>query len=159
MQIPTWSHLQTDFLQQLSCRISQRVNDYVCAVPAHVDRGLNTMLQTASGCRPFQMRPLIGETEWRYRCQRGRVSIRPCFGGSRPVVDAGLVDLYNRPPIVQRFLHLHRATPGHVSIKIESGSCPHHRRLYSSPGTDTRTDWCSSGTTTSPRALTRKPTC
>ena len=152
--IPTWSHLQTDFLQQLTAAGYPRESiDYVLCTHLHVDHvGWNTMLVDGEWLPTFpNARYLIGETEWRYwdanedESQYGSV----LADSVRPVVDAGLVDLVATDHQLCTEVSLQSTpghTPGHVSIKIESagqsalitGDCIHH------PVQMTRTDWCSS---------------
>ena len=67
--IPTWSHLQTDFLQQLVTAGYPRESiDYVLCTHLHVDHvGWNTMLIDGEWVPTFtNARYLIGETEWHY---------------------------------------------------------------------------------------------
>ena len=152
--IPTWSHLQTDFLQQLTAAGYPRESiDYVLCTHLHVDHvGWNTMLVDGEWLPTFpNARYLIGETEWRYwDANEDESQYGPVLADSvRPVVDAGLVDLVATDHQLCTEVSLHSTpghTPGHVSIKIESagqsalitGDCIHH------PVQMTRTDWCSS---------------
>ena len=96
--IPTWSHLQTDFLQQLTAAGYPRESiDYVLCTHLHVDHvGWNTMLVDGEWLPTFpNARYLIGETEWRYwDANEDESEYGPVLADSvRPVVDAGLVDL------------------------------------------------------------------
>ena len=152
--IPTWSHLQTDFLQQLTAAGYPRESiDYVLCTHLHVDHvGWNTMLVDGEWLPTFpNARYLIGETEWRYwDAYEDESQYGPVLADSvRPVVDAGLVDLVATDHQLCTEVSLQSTpghTPGHVSIKIESagqsalitGDCIHH------PVQMTRTDWCSS---------------
>ena len=152
--IPTWSHLQTDFLQQLTAAGYPRESiDYVLCTHLHVDHvGWNTMLVDGEWLPTFpNARYLIGETEWRYwDANEDESQHGPVLADSvRPVVDAGLVDLVATDHQLCTEVSLQSTpghTPGHVSIKIESagqsalitGDCIHH------PVQMTRTDWCSS---------------
>ena len=152
--IPTWSHLQTDFLQQLTAAGYPRESiDYVLCTHLHVDHvGWNTMLVDGEWLPTFpNARYLIGETEWRYwDANEDESQYGPVLADSvRPVVDAGLVDLVATDHQLCAEVSLQSTpghTPGHVSIKIESagqsalitGDCIHH------PVQMTRTDWCSS---------------
>ena len=152
--IPTWSHLQTDFLQQLTAAGYPRESiDYVLCTHLHVDHvGWNTMLVDGEWLPTFpNARYLIGETEWRYwDANEDESQYGPVLADSvRPVVDAGLVDLVATDHQLCTEVSLQSTpghTPGHVSIKIESagqsalitGDCIHH------PVQMTRTDWCSS---------------
>ena len=152
--IPTWSHLQTDFLQQLTAAGYPRESiDYVLCTHLHVDHvGWNTMLVDGEWLPTFpNARYLIGKTEWRYwDANEDESQYGPVLADSvRPVVDAGLVDLVATDHQLCTEVSLQSTpghTPGHVSIKIESagqsalitGDCIHH------PVQMTRTDWCSS---------------
>ena len=152
--IPTWSHLQTDFLQQLTAAGYPRESiDYVLCTHLHVDHvGWNTILVDGEWLPTFpNARYLIGETEWRYwDANEDESQYGPVLADSvRPVVDAGLVDLVATDHQLCTEVSLQSTpghTPGHVSIKIESagqsalitGDCIHH------PVQMTRTDWCSS---------------
>ena len=152
--IPTWSHLQTDFLKQLTAAGYPRESiDYVLCTHLHVDHvGWNTMLVDGEWLPTFpNARYLIGETEWRYwDANEDESQYGPVLADSvRPVVDAGLVDLVATDHQLCTEVSLQSTpghTPGHVSIKIESagqsalitGDCIHH------PVQMTRTDWCSS---------------
>ena len=152
--IPTWSHLQTDFLQQLTAAGYPRESiDYVLCTHLHVDHvGWNTMLVDGEWLPTFpNARYLIGETEWRYwDANEDESQYGPVLADSvRPVVDAGLVELVATDHQLCTEVSLQSTpghTPGHVSIKIESagqsalitGDCIHH------PVQMTRTDWCSS---------------
>ena len=152
--IPTWSHLQTDFLQQLTAAGYPRESiDYVLCTHLHVDHvGWNTMLVDGEWLPTFpNARYLIGETEWRYwDANEDESQYGPVLADSvRPVVDADLVDLVATDHQLCTEVSLQSTpghTPGHVSIKIESagqsalitGDCIHH------PVQMTRTDWCSS---------------
>lgn len=152
--MPTWSHLQTDFLEQLAAAGYPRETiDYVLCTHLHVDHvGWNTMLVDGEWLPTFpNARYLIGETEWRYwDANEDESQYGPVLADSvRPVVDAGLVDLVPTDHQLCTEVSLQSTpghTPGHVSVKIESagqsalitGDCIHH------PVQMTRTDWCSS---------------
>ena len=152
--MPTWSHLQTDFLQKLETAGYPRESiDYVLCTHLHVDHvGWNTMLVDGDWVPTFtNARYLFGETEWNYwDANEDESTYGTVIADSvRPVVDAGLVDLVATDhrlcrEVAPRSTPGH--TPGHVSVKIESngasalitGDCIHH------PVQMTRTDWCSS---------------
>ena len=152
--MPTWSHLQTDFLQQLAAAGYPRESiDFVLCTHLHVDHvGWNTMLVDGEWQPTFpNARYLIGETEWRYwDANEDESRYGPVLADSvRPVVNAGLVDLVSTDHQLCTEVSLQSTpghTPGHVSVKIESegkqalitGDCIHH------PVQMTRTDWCSS---------------
>lgn len=152
--IPAWSHLQTDFLQQLEAAgYARETIDYVLCTHLHVDHvGWNTMLVDGEWRPTFpNARYLIGETEWRYwDANEDESSYGPVLADSvRPVVAAGLVDLVASDHQLCTEVSLRSTpghTPGHVSVCIESGGeralitgdCIHH------PVQMTRTDWCSS---------------
>ena len=152
--MPTWSHLQTDFLQKLETAGYPRESiDYVLCTHLHVDHvGWNTMLVDGDWVPTFtNARYLFGETEWNYwDANEDESTYGTVIADSvRPVVDAGLVDLVATDHRLCREVALRSTpghTPGHVSVKIESngasalitGDCIHH------PVQMTRTDWCSS---------------
>ena len=149
--IPTWSHLQTNFLRDLEAAGYPRESiDTVLCTHLHVDHvGWNTMLVDGEWLPTFpNARYLVGETEWRY--WDGQDSSATVLADSvRPVVDAGLVDFVAVDHVVCDEVRLEPTpghTPGHVSVRISSagsaalitGDCIHH------PCQMTRTDWCSS---------------
>jgi len=149
--IPAWSHLQTSFLEDLDAvGYPPSSVDTVLCTHLHVDHvGWNTMLVDGEWVPTFpNARYLVGEAEWRYWA--GVESSAPVLADSvRPVVDAGLVDFVSTEHRLCAEVRLEPTpghTPGHISVRINSGGeealitgdCIHH------PCQMTRTDWCSS---------------
>jgi len=152
--IPTWSHLQTSFLEDLSNAGYRRESiDLVMCTHLHVDHvGWNTMLVDGEWIPTFpNARYLVAEKEWAYwDTHEDESNYGPVLADSvRPVVDAGMVDFVGDRHELCDEVSLEPTpghTPGHVSVHIRSaseealitGDCIHH------PVQMTRTDWCSS---------------
>lgn len=152
--IPSWSNLQTSFLEDLAKAGYPRESiDTVMCTHLHVDHvGWNTMLVDGKWVPTFvNARYLLAEKEWRHwdANEDEKVYGSVLADSVRPVVEAGLVDLVNENHKVCDEVWLEPTpghTPGHVSVHIQSGSdealitgdCIHH------PCQMTRTDWCSS---------------
>ena len=149
--IPSWSHLQTNFLADLeTAGYPASSIDTVLCTHLHVDHvGWNTTLVDGQWIATFpSARYLLGEAEWRY--WDGVESSGPVLADSvRPVLDAGLVDFVGMDHRLCDEVWLEPTpghTPGHVSVRIAcqgdealiTGDCIHH------PCQMTRTDWCSS---------------
>jgi len=155
--IPTWSHLQTSFLEDLAAAGYPRESiDTVMCTHLHVDHvGWNTMLVDGEWVPTFSnARYLLAEKEWaHWDANEDEKVYGPVLADSvRPVVAAGLVDLVSETHEVCSQVRLEPTpghTPGHVSVHIQSngqealitGDCIHH------PCQMTRTDWCSSADT------------
>ena len=151
--IPTWSNLQTNFLNDLEeAGYPKESIDLVMCTHLHVDHvGWNTMLVDGEWIPTFpNARYLIAEKEWTYwDANENEDLYGPVISDSvRPVVDAGMVDfvddhfrLCNEVSLSPTPGH----TPGHVSVLINSkkkralitGDFIHH------PVQMTKTDWCS----------------
>ena len=152
--IPAWSHLQTNFLEDLAAAGYPRESiDTVLCTHLHVDHvGWNTMLVDGEWVPTFpNARYLVGTDEWRHWDAVGDdATYGPVLADSvRPVVDAGLTDFVPADHRLCEEVCLTPTpghTPGHVSVRIESegqralitGDCIHH------PCQMSRTDWCSS---------------
>ena len=152
--VPTWSHLQTHFLQDLEAAgYAPETIDTVLCTHLHVDHvGWNTMLVDGAWVPTFpNARYLFAKTEWEHwDANEDETVYGPVLADSvRPVVAAGLVDLVEVDHQVCPEVSLEPTpghTPGHVSVHIRSGSaqalitgdCIHH------PVQITRPDWCSS---------------
>ncbi len=152
--IPSWSHLQTSFLDDIAAAGYPRESiDTVMCTHLHVDHvGWNTMLVDGEWVPTFpNARYLLAEKEWAYwDANEDEKVYGPVLADSvRPVVDAGLVDLVSETYEVCTEVCLEPTpghTPGHISVHIRSGEeealitgdCIHH------PVQMTRTDWCSS---------------
>lgn len=152
--VPAWSHLQTQFLQNLGAAgYEPDTIDTVLCTHLHVDHmGWNTMLVDDQWVPTFpNARYLFAETEWEHwKANEDEAVYGPVLGDSvRPVLDAGLVDLVDMDHQVCSEVCLEPTpghNPGHVSIHIRSGGaqalitgdCIHH------PVQMSRTDWCSS---------------
>jgi glyoxylase-like metal-dependent hydrolase (beta-lactamase superfamily II) len=152
--IPNWSHLQTNFLQDLADAGYPRESiDTVLCTHLHVDHvGWNTMLVDGQWLPTFpNARYLIAAKEWAYwDANEDEASYGPVLADSvRPVVEAGLVDLVEEDHKLCPEVQLQSTpghTPGHVSVHISSngnealitGDCIHH------PVQMTKTHWCSS---------------
>ncbi len=152
--IPSWSNLQTSFLEDLAKAGYPRESiDTVMCTHLHVDHvGWNTMLVDGNWVPTFvNARYLLAEKEWRHwdANEDEKVYGSVLADSVRPVVEAGLVDLVSENHKVCDEVWLEPTpghTPGHVSVHIQSGSnealitgdCIHH------PCQMTCTDWCSS---------------
>ena len=152
--IPAWSNLQTQFLDDLSAAGYPRESiDVVMCTHLHVDHvGWNTMLVDGEWVPTFpNARYLIAEKEWAYWDAQGDDKVYgPILVDSvRPVVNAGLVDFVSETHQICPGVQLEPTpghTPGHVSVHITSGEkdalitgdCIHH------PVQMTHTNWCSS---------------
>ena len=155
--IPTWSHLQTSFLQDLTAAgYPPETIDTVLCTHLHVDHvGWNTMLVDGRWVPTFpNARYLLAEPEWRHwdTADDDPMNENVLDDSVRPVFEAGLVDLVDWQHQVCDEVNLEPTpghTPGHVSIHIRSGGqealitgdCIHH------PCQMSRTDWCSSADT------------
>ena len=152
--IPAWTNLQTNFLQDLEAAGYPRETiDVVLCTHLHVDHvGWNTMLVDGEWVPTFpNARYLLADKEFNYwNSGDDEDAYGDIMGDSvQPVVDAGLVDLVDWEHVVCDGVQLEPTpghTPGHCSIHITSngdvalitGDCIHH------PCQMTRTDWCSS---------------
>lgn len=152
--IPAWTNLQTNFLQDLEAAGYPRETiDVVLCTHLHVDHvGWNTMLVDGEWVPTFpNARYLLADKEFNYwNSGDDEDAYGDIMGDSvQPVVDAGLVDLVDWEHVVCEGVQLEPTpghTPGHCSIHITSngdealitGDCIHH------PCQMTRTDWCSS---------------
>ena len=152
--IDAWSHLQTNFLEDLAAAGYPRESiDYVLCTHLHVDHvGWNTMWVNGKWVPTFpKARYLLARKEWSYwDTHEDEADYGPILADSvRPVIDAGLVDLVEEDHALCSEVCLEPTpghTPGHVSVHIRSrgaealitGDCIHH------PVQMTRTDWCSS---------------
>ena len=152
--IPAWSNLQTNFLDDLAGAGYPRESiDTVMCTHLHVDHvGWNTMLVDGKWVPTFpNARYLLAEKEWaHWDANEDEKVYGPVLADSvRPVVEAGCVDLVSETYQVCDEVRLESTpghTPGHVSVHITSageealitGDCIHH------PVQMTRTDWCSS---------------
>ena len=152
--IPNWTNLQTNFLQDLEAAGYPRESiDTVLCTHLHVDHvGWNTMLVDGEWVPTFpNARYLLAKKEFDYwSTEDDEDAYGDIMADSvQPVVDAGLVDLVEWDHVVAPGVQLEPTpghTPGHCSIHLSSagdealitGDCIHH------PCQMTRTDWCSS---------------
>ncbi len=153
--IPTWTNLQTSFLQDLAdAGYTREGIDTVLCTHLHTDHvGWNTMLVDGEWVPTFpNARYLLGREEWDYwnaQDERGEMNESVIADSVRPVVDAGLVDLVEMDHVLCDEVWLEPTpghTPGHVSVRIESegeralitGDFVHH------PCQMARLDWASS---------------
>jgi glyoxylase-like metal-dependent hydrolase (beta-lactamase superfamily II) len=153
--IPTWTNLQTSFLEDLAAAGYEREGiDTVLCTHLHTDHvGWNTMLVDGEWVPTFpNARYLLGREEWTYwdaRDADGEMNEGVIADSVRPVVDAGLVDLVDMDHRLCDEVWLEPTpghTPGHVSVRIESegaramitGDFVHH------PCQMARLDWASS---------------
>tara|TARA_B100000212_G_scaffold291257_1_gene232938 strand:- start:1312 stop:2040 length:729 start_codon:yes stop_codon:yes gene_type:complete len=155
--IPAWSNLQTNFLEQLEeAGYPPGRIDIVLCTHLHVDHvGWNTMLVGGKWVPTFpNARYLIGRKEWEYweRNEDESVYGSVLADSVKPIFEEDLVDLVEMDEKICVGVELEPSpghTPGHVSVKIESfnnkalitGDFMHH------PVQMTRTDWCSSADT------------
>ena len=151
--IPTWSNLQTNFLNDLEeAGYPKESIDLVMCTHLHVDHvGWNTMLVDGEWIPTFpNARYLIAEKEWTYWNDNENEDLYgPVISDSvRPVVDAGMVEFVDDHFSLCKEVSLSPTpghTPGHVSVLINSkkkralitGDFIHH------PVQMTNTDWCS----------------
>ncbi len=152
--IPTWSNLQTNFLNDLAeAGYPPDSIDTVMCTHLHVDHvGWNTMLVDGQWVPTFtNARYLVAEKEWAYwDANEDETVYGPVLADSvRPIVDAGLADFVSETHELCEEVRLEPTpghTPGHVSVHISSngaealitGDCIHH------PVQMTKTGWCSS---------------
>ncbi|MDB5494660.1 MAG: ytnP [Phenylobacterium sp.] len=128
--IPAWSNLQTDFLEDLAAAgFAPETIDTVLCTHLHVDHvGWNTRLVQGHWVPTFpRARYLIGRTEFEYwQAEEARTEHperSPFHDSVKPVFDAGLVDLVETDHQVCPEVSLEPTlghTPGHVSIRIRS---------------------------------------
>ncbi len=127
--VPGWNGLQTDFLARLAAAGYPRESiDTVMCTHLHVDHvGWNTMLVDGNWVPTFpQARYLMGRTEFDYWTdQHENVEASPLYADSiGPVFEAGLVDLVDTDSRISdeiRLVPTTGHTPGHVSVRIDSG--------------------------------------
>ena len=149
--IPTWSNLQTNFLNDLEeAGYPKESIDLVMCTHLHVDHvGWNTMWVDGKWVPTFDnARYLIGEAEWEHWSAEDATQARgeDIVGDSvRPVFQAGLVDLVQTDHKICEEVWLESTpghTPGHVSVRISSkgedalitGDCMHHPCQMAIPG-------------------------
>lgn len=128
--IPTWSNLQTGFLDDLEAAgFAPETIDTVLCTHLHVDHvGWNTRLVEGRWVPTFpKARYLIGRTEFDYWQQEEADTEHPerspFHDSVKPVFDAGLVDLVETDHQVCPEVRLEPTlghTPGHVSVRIRS---------------------------------------
>ena len=151
-EIPSWTNLQTSFLEDLAeAGFSRDTIDTVMCTHLHVDHvGWNTMLVDGKWMPTFpNARYLMAEKEFSYwQAQDEQEAARVVFSDSvQPVFDAGLVDLIPLDHEICEGVWLEPTvghTPGHVSVRIKSqgeealitGDFIHH------PCQLERPDWC-----------------
>ena len=128
--IPTWSNLQTSFLNDLQAAgFPPESFDVVLCTHLHVDHvGWNTKLVDGRWLPTFpNARYLIGRAEYEHWAaeEAGREDLSTSYfqDSVRPVWDAGLVELVETDHRVCDEVSLEPTlghTPGHVSIRIRS---------------------------------------
>ena len=126
--IPTWSNLQTNFLNDLEkAGYPKESIDLVMCTHLHVDHvGWNTMLVDGEWIPTFpNARYLIAEKEWTYWNDNENEDLYgPVISDSvRPVVDAGMVEFVDDHYSLCSEVSLSPTpghTPGHVSVLINS---------------------------------------
>ena len=149
--IPTWSNLQTSFLEDLTAAgYAPDTIDTVMCTHLHVDHvGWNTRLVDGVWVPTFtNARYLMAEREWAYwDAQDDDKVYGPVLADSvRPIVDAGLAEFVAEDYEICPGVRLEPTpghTPGHVSVHLSSngaealitGDCIHH------PCQMTRLDW------------------
>ncbi len=129
-RIPAWNGLNTRFLADLAAAGAPRESiDTVLCTHLHVDHvGWNTMRQDGAWVPTFpNARYLMGRAEYaHWTGPHEREDLRAVFADSvAPVFDAGLVDLVETDHRICEELSLIPTlghTPGHVSLRIDSGS-------------------------------------
>ncbi len=151
--IPLWHERSGPYLSDLAAMgISPESVDLVVCTHLHVDHvGWNTMLVDGEWVPTFpNARYLFGRVEWEHWSQHDGEGYGPVIDDSvRPIVDAGLADLFEMD---QQLTDELRAEPtpghsiGHTSLWLESageralitGDFLHH------PCQAAHVDWCSS---------------
>jgi glyoxylase-like metal-dependent hydrolase (beta-lactamase superfamily II) len=152
-RIPTWNHLQTSFLADLTAAgYPREAIDTVICTHLHVDHvGWNTMLAGGRWVPTFpNARYLMGRVEFDHWMSRhDREDLAPVLADSvTPVWEAGRVDLVETDHRICDEISLVPTlghTPGHVSVRIASqgeealitGDFMHH------PCQIARPDWSS----------------
>ncbi len=129
-RIPTWNRLQTTFLADLAAAgYARETIDTVVCTHLHVDHvGWNTMLLDGLWVPTFpRARYLMGRVEYQHwATQHERDDMKAVLADSvNPVFDAGLVDLVEYDHRICDEISLIATpghTPGHVSLRIASGS-------------------------------------
>lgn len=157
--IPSWSNLQTGFLQDLEgAGFAPDSIDTVLCTHLHVDHvGWNTMLVDGAWAPTFpKARYLIGRAEYDYWLAEEASNAAPersSFHDSvKPVFEAGLVDLVETDHQVSDEVSLEPTlghTPGHVSVRIRSkgkealitGDFAHHPCQLAHPEWGSRADF------------------
>lgn len=124
---PTWSHLQTEFLKDLTDEgFAPETIDTVLCTHLHIDHvGWNTKLVDGAWEPTFtKARYLMAKSEYDYFiADDDKEQMQIMSDSVTPVFEAGLVDLVETNHRVCdeiRLIPSHGHTPGHVSIWIES---------------------------------------
>ena len=169
--IPTWSNLQTSFLQDLAAAgFAPETIDTVLCTHLHVDHvGWNTRLVDGRWIPTFpKARYLIGRAEfdyWRQEEAKTEHPGRSPFHDSvLPVFEAGLIDLVETDHQVCPEVRLEPTlghTPGHVSIRIRSrgeealitGDFAHHPCQLAHPEWASNADFDKDASTATRRRL------
>lgn len=169
--IPTWTNLQTSFLQDLaSAGFPPESIEVVLCTHLHVDHvGWNTKLVDGRWVPTFpNARYLIGRAEFDYwRKEEDGLedhSRSPFHDSVAPVFEAGLVDLVETDHRVCDEVTLEPTlghTPGHVSIRIRSkgqealitGDFAHHPCQLAHPEWASSADYDASASTATRRRM------
>jgi glyoxylase-like metal-dependent hydrolase (beta-lactamase superfamily II) len=152
-RIPTWSHRQGPFLEQLTAAgyAPERIDTVICT-HLHTDHvGWNTRLVNSKWVPTFpQARYIVARPEWAHWSASDDPWSQMVMADSvRPIFDAGMADLVETDHQVHdaiRFEPTPGHTPGHVSVRIRSqgeeavitGDLVHHPCQFARP------DWGSS---------------
>ena len=125
---PNWSNLQLPFLEDLSnAGFDRHKVDTVLCTHLHVDHvGWNTMLVDGKWVPTFpNAKYLMAQQEFEYWRDNDDMEYGDVIGDSvMPVFDAGLVELVELDHEICPSIRLQPTlghTPGHVSIRIQSG--------------------------------------
>ena len=169
--IPTWSNLQTGFLNDLvAAGFHPDSIDTVLCTHLHVDHvGWNTKLVAGKWVPTFpRARYLIGRAEYEYwlaeEAANQAPERSPFHDSVKPVFDAGLVDLVETDHRVCDEVSLEPTlghTPGHVSVRIRSkgqealitGDFAHHPCQLARPDWASRADFDPDASTATRRRM------
>ncbi len=149
--VPFWSGLQTRFLDDFEAAgPGAAAVDAVVCTHLHIDHvGWNTRLEGDRWVPTFEnARYLVGRTEWEHWNKEGDDDQQQILTDSvRPIFDADQVDLVESDHRICDEVRLEPTpghTPGHVSVRVESGgeSAVITGDLMHHPGQIAHPEWC-----------------
>jgi glyoxylase-like metal-dependent hydrolase (beta-lactamase superfamily II) len=158
--VARWNQLQSAFLHDLTeAGFAPHTVDTVVCTHLHVDHvGWNTRLQDGRWMPTFpNARYLFGREEWAHwsgetEAGEGIDTGQVLADSVRPIFDAGLAQLVDADHVLTDEVRLESTpghTPGHVSVRIESGGMlavitgdlMHHPVQCCEPSLGSRFDW------------------